>query len=392
LEILADQQRNPKFKEVIVDIMLQLESGVALNEAVAQHPKVFPPLHAAMIRAGEESGRLAQALTELADQLRAQLRLRRAIKSATVYPKVVSAFAFLIITGLLMTIVPTFANLFEETVAQTQTPDENGNLPDASLPWLTQQVVNVSQLLYPDGSKKGFGYWLNFDIIPPMQIGVLWRFVLFFGLIILIRKGTKRLLMEPGPRRAWDGFKLRAPLRIGTLIQKIAVARFTRTLSSLLNAGVGAPEAMTIVADTAGNVLVTEAILDARERLMQGATISEPLARSDVFPPMVPHMVAVGEETGELEQMLLHIAEYFEEEVEMAIKSLTSIIEPLMILIVGFAIGIIIIAIYLPMFKLYDLIGTETVFAPFVARYFYGKAMEVKKHWKDYKRFASVLS
>jgi type IV pilus assembly protein PilC len=166
------------------------------------------------------------------------------------------------------------------------------------------------------------------------------------------------VLREEGPREKWDRFKLNAPMRIGPLIQKLVVARFTRTFASLLHAGVPAQEAMEIVADTAGNVIVANAVLEARERMLAGSNISEPLARSGAFPTIVTRMIEVGEETGQLEAMLLKIAEFYEDEVDLAIKSLTSIIEPIMILTLGLVIGFIIIACYLPIFDLYNLVGS----------------------------------
>lgn len=377
LDVLAEQEENPKFKDVVLDVMSKVEAGSALHEALREHPTVFPDIYTAMVRAGEESGNLANALAELASQLEKQLRLKRAIKSATTYPKVVMVFAFLIVSGLLMTIVPRFAALFIETVRSTQKPDAQGNLPDASLPGPTQFVVNISELLYPAGEKGGVGYWLV--SFSPFQIGVLFRLLILVAVIIGVRKLVRRILREPGPRAKWDGFKLRAPMRIGPLIQKISVARFSRTFASLLRAGVPAQDALEIVADTSGNVLIAQAVMEARDRMLSGSNIAEPLARSAVFPVMVTRMVEVGEETGQLEHMLLKVAEFFEEEVEMAIKSLTSIIEPLMILIVGAAIGFIIIAIYLPMFKLYDLIGTGMVLAPLFSARFRELKLEVKR-------------
>jgi type IV pilus assembly protein PilC len=174
-------------------------------------------------------------------------------------------------------------------------------------------------------------------------------------------------MREEGPRARWDAFKLRAPLRIGPLVQKITVARFSRTFASLLRAGVPATEAMAIVAETSGNVLVADAVIKARDQMMAGSTIAEPLAQSSAFPTTVTRMIEIGEETGQLELMLVKVAEFFEEEVDLAIKSITSIIEPLMIIIVGAAIGIVILSIYLPMFGIYNKIGTGLVFIPLIA-------------------------
>jgi len=378
LEVLAEQEENPKFKDAVTDVMVRVEAGEALYEALGAHPQVFPDLYTSMVRAGEESGNLAGSLAELATQLEKQQRLRRAVRSATMYPKVVSVVAFLIVSGLLMTIVPRFANLFIETVQSTQKPDAQGNLPDASLPAPTEFVVTISRALYPQGDAGSLLYWLNPN---PAHFGVLPRVVLLLVAVFFVRKGIRRLMREPGPRAKWDGFKLRAPMRIGPLVQKLAVARFSRTFASLLRAGVPAQDAMEIVADTSGNALIADAVMQARDRMLAGSTIAEPLARSGVFPTMVTRMIEVGEETGQLEHMLVKVAEFFEDEVEMAIKSLTSIIEPLMIFIVAAAVGFIIIAIYLPMFKLYDLIGTGAVFAPFFA----GKFSDIALHIRAFR-------
>jgi len=349
LAALEEQEENPKFKQIISEIIAKVEAGSMMHEAFAEYPEVFERLYVAMLRAGEESGSLPQALKELANQLEKNARLRKAIKSAMMYPKVILGVAFLILSGLLMTIVPRFAELFEEIVSSTHNPD-SGTPPDTSLPALTEFVVKISHLLYPDRER---------DLMWWGEVGL--RFLILFLVIFGIRKLIRYVLRQEGPRRKWDAFKLRAPMRIGPLVQKIVVARFSRTYSSLLSAGVTAPEALEIVADTAGNVLIGEAVLKAREQIMAGSTIAEPLARSEVFPAVVVQMVEVGEETGQLEQMLAKVADFFEEEVDMAIKGLTSLIEPLMILGVGGMIGVVIIAVYLPLFSVYDKVQTTGV-------------------------------
>jgi type IV pilus assembly protein PilC len=358
IAVLEEQQENPKFKDVLRDVIADLEAGRQLAEALAKHPEVFDRLYVAMVHSGEESGQLGSALQELALQLEKELAIRRAVKSATIYPKVVLGIAFLIVSGLLLTIVPTFAELFIKTVKES--PVQPGKpKPSSALPVPTQIVVDLSHILYPTG-KKDIG-WVFFKISgePPfIHPGVLCRFIGAFVFIYLIRRLIKRILREPGPRAAWDRYKLKAPMKIGGLIQKIAVARFSRTFASLLAAGVPAAQAMEIVADTSGNYVIAQAILEARDRLLAGATIHGPLQRAGVFPGMVTRMIQVGEESGSLEVMLIKVAEFYENEVDQAIKGFSSLIEPLMIFVVGAAIGCIVIAVYLPIFKIYDLIGT----------------------------------
>jgi type IV pilus assembly protein PilC len=347
LNTLAEQERNPKFREIIGEIASQVEAGATLSDAFSRHPELFDTRFVAMVRAGEESGALPDSLRELANQLEKQLRLKRATKSATTYPKVVLVFAFLIISGLMMTIVPKFARIFVDTVNGSWDPNSGEPRPDDSLPAPTQFVLNISHLMYPETDSRNFAWW--------GQVGL--RFLLFFAILYVIYRVVRRILREPGPRRRWDALKMKLPFRIGPLVQKLAIARFSRTFASLLVAGVPMTEALNIVSDTSGNMLISEALQRARARLLAGAPLYEPLARSEVFPPMVTRMIQVGEETGRMEEMLSRIADFYEEEVELAVRGLTSIIEPLMIIIVGGSIGLIVLVTYLPMFKIYELIG-----------------------------------
>jgi type IV pilus assembly protein PilC len=380
LTTLEEAETNPKFKEVLSDLITRIESGLPLHQAFAEHPDVFSRLYIAMVRSGEESGNLHGALQELATQLEKQLRLKRAIRSATMYPRVVAGFAFFIISGLMLEIIPRFAKIFQQAVQSTNVPTPGHPTPSAALPALTQFMVDVSHLFYPNTAHNIFWY---------LQVGA--RFVGFFAFIFGMRWLVKRILKEEGPRRRWDRFKLNAPMRIGPLVQKITVARFSRTFASLLSSGVPAVESMAIVADTAGNFLVEEAVMRAREQMMAGANISQPLSRSGAFPTIVTRMIEVGEETGQLQLMLEKVAGFFEEEVEMAIKGLTSIIEPLMIMIVGSIIGIIIIAIYLPMFSLYDKIntapGAAVISLPLMyqyLRYLRHQRQRIRDGWQQY--------
>lgn len=356
LNALAEQEENAKFKEIIEDISRQINTGSSMADAFAEHPATFDRLYVAMLRAGEESGELPRSLGSLAFQLERAATLRKAVKSATIYPKIVLGAAFLILSVLLLTIVPTFANLFEEIVASTYNPNSGEPPPSTDLPVLTQIVVGASHALYPEGDKT-LAWWGQ----------VALRFFVLFIAIMAARKLIRYTLRQEGPRRRWDQFKLNAPMGFGKLIQKISVARFARTYSSLLASGITAAEALDIVADTAGNVLISEAVMNAKAQVMAGATINETLGRSGVFPPTVIKMIEVGEETGKMEEMLSKIADFFEEEVDLQIKGLTSLIEPLMILFVGGAVGVIIIAVYLPLFGIYDKIGTTAMISSLFA-------------------------
>lgn len=346
LAALEEQEDNPRFKDIIGQVISRIEDGTPMWVALEEHPRTFSRLFIAMVRSGEESGSLDQALSELANQLEKAEKLRKAIRSATLYPKIILSFAFLILSGILIFIVPRFTTIFKDTVAQSAPPVPGQAAPDTSLPLPTEIVVSLSNLLYPAGDKD-FAWVINISI----------RFLLLLGLIFFIRRLVRYVLSQPGPRATWDAFKLRAPMKIGPLIQKITVARFARTFSSLLAAGISPVQAMEIVADTSGNVLISSAVLQARQEMLSGSTISETLAKSGAFPAIVVRMIEVGEETGRLEDMLEKIADFFEEEVDIAIRGLTSLVEPLMILGVGLVIGAVIIAIYLPMLSIYDKIG-----------------------------------
>lgn len=347
IEILSSQPGDPRFRNAITQLGADLQTGLPLHEALTRHPKFFNNVYVAMVRSGEEAGDLPRALRELAVQLEQELKLKRLVKSASTYPKVVLIGAFVILSGLMIFIVPKFAQLYEETVkgVGTSPSDPTAPPPDASLPKPTQIALEISRLLYPEGDKNSG--WM-------LQVGL--RFVAALAILVVLRRFVALMLTKPVVRKQWDQAKLRLPFGIGTLIQKVAIARFSRTFSSLLEAGIPAVDAMEIVARTAGNILITQAILKARDQMLAGSSISGPISRSAVFPPMVSHMIQVGEESGSLQGMLSKIAEFYEEEVEATLKSLTSVIEPLLIMIVGAVIGVAVIITYLPMFKLYDLI------------------------------------
>jgi type IV pilus assembly protein PilC len=317
LVILEEQTDDKALKVVLDDLRDKVESGALLSEAMAAHPAVFTNLYVSMVEAGEAAGVLDIVLDRVAVQIEKEMKIRRRVKGAMIYPTVVLIFASLVLTGMLMFLVPVFVKVFA---------DLGGELPS-----LTKLVLKLSNLLR--------GYWF---VIFPLVGVTIWGFF-------------KWKKSESG-RKKWDTFKLRIPMQIGSVVRKIAMARFSRTLSTLLGSGVDIMKALEITAATSGNWVVEEATMKARIRVQEGAPIAAPVIESPVFPPMVGQMMRIGEETGELEKMLSKIADFYEDEVDAAITTLTSIIEPMMMIGVGVMVGIIIISMYLPMFKLLTLI------------------------------------
>jgi len=261
---------------------------------------------------------LDNVLDRVADQIEKETKLRRRVKGAMVYPTVVFTFATLVLIAMLMFIVPIFARIFTELHGQ--------------LPFLTRIVLGASNLLRE-------------------------RWYIIFPLMALTIWGALRYKRTETGRQQWDRLKLHAPVRIGDVVLKVTMARFSRTLSTLVGAGVDIIKALEITATTSGNWVIEQALGDVRARVHEGVTIAQPLIENPVFPPMVSQMVKIGEETGELEKMLTKIADFYEEEVDAAVSSLTSIIEPLMMIGVGIMVGIILIAMYLPMFKMLHLVS-----------------------------------
>ena len=317
LVTLEEQTDDKYLADVIADVRSDVEGGVILSKALARHPKVFNRLFVAMVEAGESSGTLDTVLDRVAVQIEKETQIKRRVKGAMVYPAVVISFAFLVLTFMLLFIIPVFVNVFDSL---------NGNLPT-----LTQLVMNVSYAVRH--------YWF---IIFPAIGGMIFA---FFRL-----KRTER------GRQVWDRFKLRIPMRVGDVVHKIALARFSRTLSTLVSSGVDIIKALEITGATAGNWVVEQSLVTIRTRVHEGVPISQPLQEDPVFPPMVGQMVKIGEETGELDGMLGKIADFYEDEVDASIQSLTSIIEPLMMIGVGAMVGAIVISMYLPMFKMLTLI------------------------------------
>jgi type IV pilus assembly protein PilC len=317
LVILEEQTEDKKLASIVSELRADVEGGLLLSEAMARHPRVFSRLFVSMVEAGEAAGILDVVLDRVAFQIEKETMIRRRVKGAMMYPLMVMSFATLVLIGMLMFLVPVFVDIFK---------DLGGELPT-----LTKVVVGASDLLRD-----------YFYVIFPA-----------WGLAIFAFFRYKKT--ESG-RRMWDRFRLRIPFGIGPVILKVGMARFSRTLSTLVAAGVDIIRSLEITGSTAGNSLIEDATAVVRERVHQGVPIAVPLTENAIFPPMVAHMVRVGEETGELEKMLSKVADFYEDEVDSAIATLTSIIEPIMMIGVGIMVGIIIIAMYMPMFKLLTLI------------------------------------
>ena len=317
LVILEDQTDDQALAAVIRDLRSDVEGGLLLSEAMAKHPKTFSRLYISMVEAGEAAGILDIVLDRVAFQIEKQEAIRRRVKGAMVYPSMVLIFATLVLAGMLMFLVPIFVDIFKQLGGE--------------LPTLTQYVVKASNILK--------GYW--FIILPSIPLGV-WLF----------RKWRDT---ESG-RQKWDTFKLKLPMKIGDTVLKVTMARFSRTLSTLVASGVDIIKALEITGQTAGNWVIEDALAGVRVKVHEGIPIAQPLIENDVFPPMVAQMVKIGEETGELEKMLGKIADFYEDEVDAAVQSLTSIVEPIMMIGVGLMVGVIIIAMYMPMFKMLTLV------------------------------------
>jgi type IV pilus assembly protein PilC len=322
LHTLEDQTEDEILKEAIVGLRQDIEAGGSVAGAMERHPKVFDPLYRSMVRSGEGSGRLDEALDRVAYQLEKLDALRRQVRSAMMYPAFVFALAIVIMLVVVAFIVPVFVGIFEEIASET--PGVSSELP-----LMTQITVAASD------SVTGYWYvWLV--VIPALAVG----FVRF--------KRTER------GRELWDRVKLRIPAKIGDVIHKVALARWSRTFSGTVAAGVPLLQSIKITGQTAGNAVIEQAMDDVYSSVKRGGSISKPIGDHPVFPAMVTHMVAVGEETGELENMLTKVADFYEAEVDAKIKALTSLIEPLMIMFVGGVVGFIVISMYLPIFELYE--------------------------------------
>lgn len=317
LDILAKQSDNKVLKKTVQDVLYDIESGNTLADALREHPKVFSSLYVNMVAAGETGGILDTILLRLATFLEKNEALARKVKGAMVYPIVIVTVAIFAILALLLFVIPTFQTMFASLNQQ--------------LPLPTRIVVGLSDLVQ--------GYW--------------WAAVggSFLGAIAF-----QRWVSTPGGRLTFDRLLLKMPI-LGTLVRKTAVARFTRTLGTLLSSGVTILEGLEITARTSGNRVIHDAVMSSRNSIAGGESISEPLRQSNVFPPMVTQMINVGEETGDLDGMLSKIADFYDSEVDVAVEALLKAMEPAMIVVLGGIVGGMIVAMYLPIFGIIDAIG-----------------------------------
>ena len=322
LHTLEEQTQDEQIKEAVAGVRADVEAGSSLEQAMERHPKVFDRLFRAMVRSGEQSGRLDEAMDRIAFQVEKSDGLRRQVKSAMMYPTLVFGFATVVLIAIVAFVIPVFANIFEELAEEH--PEEA-----ASLPAPTQLCVSASNAIT--------GYW--FVIIPCIALA----FFVFF----------KWKKTDKG-NDLWDRFKLRLPAKIGDVIQKVALARWSRTFAGAVSSGVPMLQAIKLTGDTAGNTVVEQAMDDVYASVKSGGSLSGPIEENPIFPPMVGHMIAVGEETGQLEHMLGKIADFYETEVDAKVKALTALIEPIMIVFVGGMVGFIVISMYLPMFSIYE--------------------------------------
>ncbi len=320
LDILSTQTENKRFGKVLTDVKQTVEGGATFSEALRRHPRIFDELYVNLVAAGEVGGILDTILNRLGSYIEKAMKLKRQVRGAMVYPSAILSVAVVVVVVLLTKVIPVFQRMFKEMKA-------------GALPAPTQVVINMSE---------GFlRYWYIFLVVLIGLIG---------GLIFMLRNGRGRL--------AFDGFILKFPL-VGPILRKVVVARFTRTLGTLLSAGVPILDALDIVAKTAGNKVIMRAIYYARQKISEGKDMASPLAETGVFPPMVVQMIGVGEQTGAMDTMLQKIADFYEDETDVAVAALTSLMEPIMMVFIGIICGGLIIAMYLPIFELAGNIKAE---------------------------------
>jgi len=315
LSVLETQTQSKPLAQTLGNVRKDVEAGIQLSDALARHPKVFGPLYVSMVRAGEIGGVLEDCLMRVADQLEKDAALKRQVRAAMIYPAVVISFAVIVLLALVTFLIPVFENVFKQFPGK--------------LPALTQVMVSFSHLV----TKQAY--------LLVLGVGVIIGAFLYF----------KR---SSWGRPHWDAFKLRVPMKIGDIVQKVAIARWSRTFASLSAAGVPIMQAIDICGKTAGNTVMERAMDDVITSVKGGGSIAAPLRDSSVFPAMVSHMVGVGEETGALDAMLSKIADFYDDEVSAAVKALTSIMEPVMIVLVGGIVGVIVISMYMPLFSIYN--------------------------------------
>jgi type IV pilus assembly protein PilC len=317
LYVLEEQTESPKLARAIVAVRQDVETGFSLSQALSKHPAIFNDLFVSMVAAGEAGGNLEEVLGRLATQLEKDDHLKRTVRSAMVYPTLIGLFAVAVLIAMITLIVPVFAGIFKNL---------HGNLP-----MLTKVLMAISNAFRSE--------WYIFVIVP--------------AVLIFAFRWAKRT--DRG-QVAWDSIKLRMPMRIGEIVRKVAIARFARTLATLTSAGVPILQALEITAKTTGNRVIGDPMAEVADRVKDGEPLAPPLERTGVFPKIVTQMLAVGEETGNLDEMLHKLADFYDDEVETMLKALTSIIEPLMMLVVGAIVGLVVIAMYLPMFSVYNLV------------------------------------
>ncbi len=316
LYVLEEQTDNDKLKETWIAVRKDVEAGLALSDSLKRHPDIFNDLYTAMVAAGESGGILESTLIRVADQLESDDALRRQVRAAMIYPALIGGFALVVLVALVAFLVPVFEGVFK---------DFGGELPA-----ITKLTVALSHFVT--------GKW--------------YMMIAGTALAIFVFRKWKR--SETG-KTQWDTIKLKTPMKIGGIVQKVALARFSRTFSGLIAAGVPMLEAIDITGKTSGNRVIEKAMDEVRESVKKGGTITAPMQRvPNAFPVMVTQMIGVGEETGALETMMSKIADFYEDQVAASVKALTSILEPVMIIIVGGIVGFIVIAMYMPMFKVYE--------------------------------------
>jgi len=316
LQILAVQTDSKPLAEVITQVRTEVESGASLSQALAHHPKVFSKLYVAMVRSGETGGVLDEVLLQLSSTIEKQVELRHKIRSAMTYPAVVLGLVVVILTAMLVFIVPLFKGFYKSL--------------GGTLPLMTRVLITVSNIFVK-----------AFPLLVLLAIGAAY--------------GFKRWIQTDKGRARWDRIKLRVPV-FGGLVHKVSMARFARTFSVLLRSGVPILEALEITKETSGNTVVAAALNDVQLGVKVGEPISRPLENHKVFPPMVVQMMAVGEESGALDELLEKIADFYDSEVEATVNSLTSLLEPLLIVVLGGCVGLMVISLYLPMFNIIKLI------------------------------------
>jgi type IV pilus assembly protein PilC len=316
LAILSEQTESKELTRVVGEMRLEVERGSSLSEAMSKYPKAFDKLYVAMVKAGEVSGNLDQVLLRVADTIEKEVSLRQKIKSAMTYPIVVFALVVIILSAILIFVVPTFKDLYAQL--------------GGTLPGPTRLLIAIS------------------DIVRRF-------FLVVVGVIAVGIWLSRRWIRTDKGRYAFDRFKLKIPI-FGELFRKTALSRFARTLGTLSRSGVPILQALDIVQETVKNSVVARAVKDVQSSVKEGESLAKPLTRHPVFPPMVVQMMAVGEETGALDTMLGKIADFYDDEVAATVDSLTSLIEPVLIAVVGGAVGAIVIALYLPTFRIFELI------------------------------------